>query len=54
MDQKKILIVENEEGLLKLESILMRSHGYDVPAVSDGRAVLECIGTVGSLEKSSY
>jgi len=46
VNQKKILIVEDEEGLLKLESILMRAHGYDVTAVSDGRAALECLGTV--------
>lgn len=41
MEKKKILIVEDEESLLKLESILLMSHGYDVTGVQNGRAALE-------------
>lgn len=38
---KRILIVEDEESLLKLESILLSSKGYKVTAVSHGAAALE-------------
>jgi len=41
--KKKILIVEDEESLLKLESILLTSKGYEVQGVGDGRAALEAI-----------
>jgi twitching motility two-component system response regulator PilG len=41
--KKKILIVEDEDSLLKLESILLTSKGYDVQGVKDGRAALEAI-----------
>jgi DNA-binding response OmpR family regulator len=41
--KKKILIVEDEESLLKLESILLTSKGYDVRGVSNGRAALDAI-----------
>jgi len=43
VSKKKILIVEDEESLLKLESILLTSRGYDVKGVADGRAALESI-----------
>lgn len=43
MAKKKILIVEDEESLLKLESILLTSKGYEVQGVGDGRAALEAI-----------
>lgn len=43
MSKKKILIVEDEDSLLKLESILLTSKGYDVQGVKDGRAALEAI-----------
>jgi len=43
VDRKKILIVEDEESLLKLESILLTSKGYDVQGVSNGIAALEVI-----------
>ena len=46
MIKKKILIVEDEESLLKLESILLTSKGYDVHGVGDGQAALDVIGTV--------
>ncbi len=41
--QKKILIVEDEESLLKLESILLTTKGYLVQGVTSGVAALEAI-----------
>ncbi|MBI5655732.1 MAG: response regulator [Geobacter sp.] len=41
MKRNKILIVEDEESLLKLESILLTSKGYKVTGVMDGPAALE-------------
>jgi len=41
--QKKILIVEDEESLLKLESILLTTKGYLVQGVTTGLAALEAI-----------
>ena len=46
MSKKKILIVEDEESLLKLESILLTSRGYEVKGVADGRSALEAIAAV--------
>ena len=46
MIKKKILIVEDEESLLKLESILLTSKGYDVHGVGDGQAALDAISEV--------
>jgi len=43
MEKNKILVVEDEESLLKLESILFTSKGYRVTGVRDGRAALESI-----------
>ena len=43
MKRNKILIVEDEESLLKLESILLTSKGYDVAGVMDGRSALEYV-----------
>ena len=43
MAKKKILIVEDEESLLKLESILLTSKGYEVRGVANGQAALEAI-----------
>jgi twitching motility two-component system response regulator PilG len=40
MSKNRILIVEDEESLLKLESILLTSKGYQVTGVTDGRAAL--------------
>ncbi len=40
---KKILIVEDEESLLKLESILLTTKGYLVQGVTSGLAALEAI-----------
>jgi len=39
--RNKILIVEDEESLLKLESILLSSKGYRVTAVTEGNAALK-------------
>lgn len=41
MEKNRILIVEDEESLLKLESILLSSKGYNVTGVMDGRSALE-------------
>jgi twitching motility two-component system response regulator PilG len=43
VNKKKILIVEDEESLLKLESILLTSKGYEVHGVGDGRAALDAV-----------
>jgi twitching motility two-component system response regulator PilG len=43
VSKKKILIVEDEESLLKLESILLTSKGYQVEGVADGLAALEAV-----------
>ena len=40
MEPKRILIVEDEASLLKLESILLSTRGYEVTGVSDGLAAL--------------
>ncbi|MBE9486483.1 MAG: response regulator [Desulfuromonadales bacterium] len=41
--QKKVLIVEDEESLLKLESILLTTKGYLVQGVDNGLDALEAI-----------
>ena len=43
MARKKILIVEDEESLLKLESILLTSKGYEVKGVANGQAALDVL-----------
>jgi twitching motility two-component system response regulator PilG len=43
MTKKRILVVEDEESLLKLESILLTSKGYSVTGVMDGKAALASI-----------
>ena len=43
MAKNTILVVEDEESLLKLESILFTSKGYAVTGVRDGNAALESI-----------
>ncbi len=40
MANNRILIVEDEESLLKLESILLTSRGYHVRGVTDGATAL--------------
>ncbi len=46
MPKKKILIVEDEESLLRLESILLTSKGYDVTGVASGLEALQAIPQV--------
>ncbi|MBD1399584.1 response regulator transcription factor [Pelovirga terrestris] len=41
--QKKILIVEDEESLLKLESILLTTKGFHVQGVTTGIAALKAV-----------
>jgi DNA-binding response OmpR family regulator len=43
VSKKTILIVEDEESLLKLESILLTSKGFDVRGVPNGQAALDAI-----------
>lgn len=43
MAKQKIMIVEDEESLLKLESILLTSRGYDVCSLSNGKDALELL-----------
>jgi len=43
MAKNHILVVEDEESLLKLESILFTSKGYHVTGVRDGNGALEAI-----------
>lgn len=43
MSKKEILIVEDEESLLKLESLLLSTKGYKVKGVADGRSALSSI-----------
>lgn len=43
MEKNKILVVEDEESLLRLESILLTSKGYDVIGASNGQQALDAI-----------
>jgi len=43
VSKKKILIVEDEESLLKLESILLTSKGYEVVGATNGQAALDAV-----------
>lgn len=46
MSPKKILIVEDEESLMRLESILLTSRGYKVSGAPDGKAALACVASM--------
>ena len=46
MTKKKILVVEDEESLLKLQSILLTIRGYTVEGAMDGQAALEAVETM--------
>lgn len=46
MSKKKILIVEDDATLLRLESILLTSKGYEVKGVKDGQAALDIVATM--------
>jgi len=40
---KRVLVVEDEESLLKLESILLATKGYRVTGVADGQAAINAL-----------
>ena len=44
--KKTILVVEDEEYLLKLQSILLTIKGYKVEGAMDGQAALEAVETM--------
>ena len=44
--KKKILVVEDEETLLELESILLTSKGYNVEVAMDGKSALELVANM--------
>ena len=46
MTKNKILIVEDEEHLLALESILLTTRGYEVKGVLDGPSALESVASM--------
>jgi len=46
MSKKKILIVEAEEHLLALESLLLTAKGYEVKGVMDGPSALELVASM--------
>jgi DNA-binding response OmpR family regulator len=46
VSKKKILIVEDDATLLRLESILLTSKGYEVKGVKDGQAALDIVATM--------
>ena len=43
MSKQKILVVEDDVSLLKLESILLTTRGYQVFSMDNGKDALECI-----------
>jgi DNA-binding response OmpR family regulator len=43
MSKQKILVVEDDVSLLKLESILLTTRGYQVFSKDNGQDALECI-----------
>jgi CheY-like chemotaxis protein len=45
MTKKKILIVEDEENLLKLTSLLLTTKGYEIKGVMDGPSALEAVAS---------
>jgi len=46
MSKKKILIVEDEEHLLELESVLLTTKGYEVKGAMDGPSALELVASM--------
>lgn len=43
MSKKKILVIEDQDSLLKLESILLTAKGFEVKAVADGQSALDAL-----------
>ena len=46
MDKKTILVVEDEEALLRLQSILLVIKGFKVEGVTDGQAALDAVARI--------
>ena len=44
--KKKILVVEDEETLLQLQTILLTMKGYEVEGVMDGHAALKAVAAM--------
>jgi twitching motility two-component system response regulator PilG len=45
MAKKEILIVEDEESLLKLQRLLLTARGYEVQGVTDGKLALDRVAS---------
>lgn len=43
MPRKRILVIEDQDSLLKLESILLTAKGFEVKAVADGQGALDAL-----------
>jgi twitching motility two-component system response regulator PilG len=43
MSRKRILVAEDEESLLKLQTIFLTSRGYEVEGVTDGFAAIDAV-----------
>lgn len=43
MPKQKIMVVDDEECLLKIETMLLTSRGYQVCSLKNGKDALECI-----------
>jgi twitching motility two-component system response regulator PilG len=46
MSKKKVLIVEDEEHLLELESLLLSTNGYEVKGALDGPSALKLVASM--------
>ena len=46
MSKKKVLIVEDEEHLLELESLMLTTNGYEVKGALDGPSALELVASM--------
>jgi DNA-binding response OmpR family regulator len=46
VSKKKILVVEDEESILRLQTILLTLKGYEVEGVMDGQAALESVAAM--------
>ena len=46
MSKKKILVVEDEQALLTLQSMLLSIEGYTVEGVMDGQTALDVVETM--------
>lgn len=46
MKNNKVLICEDDEGIIDVESTILKECGYDVKIVTDGRLVIDLINEV--------